>query len=174
MAVSCAAVHEYFDWIEHMGLSLWIREDSVWAFPNILILHTVGLAFLVGANVAFNARILGVARGVPLAAMLPFFHVMWLGFWVNAVSGVLLLVAYPTKALTNPLFYVKLILIAIALVHAQWIRAQILKRSTFGGPHIPTTIRMLSAAALLCWFAAITAGRLLAYTYSYLMAYESR
>ena len=68
MAVSCAAVHEYFDWIERTGLSVWIREDSVWAFPNILILHTIGLAFLVGANVALNARIFGVARGVPLAA----------------------------------------------------------------------------------------------------------
>ena len=40
---------------------------------------------------------------------------MWAGFWVNAVSGVLLLIAYPTKALTNPLFYVKLVLIAIGL-----------------------------------------------------------
>ena len=43
------------------------------AFPIILILHTVGLAFLVGANVALDARMLGVARGVPLSAMLPFF-----------------------------------------------------------------------------------------------------
>jgi hypothetical protein len=164
-------VHAYFDWIEHTGLSLWIREDSIWAFPNILILHTVGLAFLVGANVALNARVLGVARGVPLAAMLPFFRVMWLGFWVNAVSGVLLLLAYPTKALTNPLFYVKLVLIAIALAHAQWLRAQIQKPQAFDGPHATATLRMLSAAALFCWFAAVTAGRLLAYTYTYLMAY---
>ena len=165
-------MYEYFDWIEHTGLSLWIREGSVWAFPIILILHTVGLAFLVGANVALNARMLGVASGVPLSAMLPFFQAMWLGFWVNAASGVLLLIAYPTKALTNPLFYFKLTLIAIALAHAQWIRAQILKHPTFGGPHTPGTIRTLSAAALLCWFAAVTAGRLLAYTYTHLVAYE--
>ena len=176
MAVSgkLATVFEYFDWIERTGLSLWIREDSVWAFPIVLILHTIGLAFLVGANVAVTARMLGVARGVPLTAMLPFFQVMWLGFWVNAASGVLLLAAYPTKALTNPLFYVKLALIAVALVHAQWVRAQILNRPTFGGPHAPGTVRMLAAASLLCWFAAVTTGRLLAYTYTYLMAYEGR
>ena len=40
----------------------------------------MGLAFLVGANVALDARILGVGRGVPLASMLPFFRAMWLGF----------------------------------------------------------------------------------------------
>ena len=42
----------YTDWIERSGLSLWIREGSLWAFAIILILHTVGLAFLVGANVS--------------------------------------------------------------------------------------------------------------------------
>ncbi len=174
MAVSCAAMHAYFDWIEHTGLSLWVREDSLWAFPIVLILHTVGLAFLVGANVALNARMLGMARGVPLTAMLPFFQAMWLGFWVNAISGVLLLAAYPTKALTNPLFYVKLTLIVIALVHGEWLRSHILNQPTGGGPHTPGTIRLLSAAALFCWFAAVTSGRLLAYTYTYLMAYDAR
>lgn len=70
------AIFPYTDWIERSGLSRWITEDSLWAFPIILILHTVGLAFLVGANVALNARILGAAQGVPLTAMLPFFRAM--------------------------------------------------------------------------------------------------
>ena len=165
-------VFEYFDRIERTGLSLWVREDSAWAFPIVLILHTVGLAFLVGANVALDARLLGLARGVPLAAMLPFFRAMWLGFWVNAVSGVLLLAAYPTKALTNPVFYVKLTLIAIGLLHARWIRAQILGNPAFGGARLPAAVRIRAAAVLGCWLAAVTAGRLLAYTYTHLMAYE--
>lgn len=165
---------EYTDWIERTGLSLWIREGSLWAFPIILILHTVGLAFLVGANVAVDVRMLGFARGVPLQAMLPFFKAMWLGFWINAVSGVLLLITYPTKALTNPLFYLKLGLIAIAVAHALWVRRQIVENPAFGAPRLPSIARVTSVAALVCWMAAITAGRLLAYTYSYLMAYEQR
>lgn len=168
------AIFPYTEWIERSGLSRWIREDSLWAFPIILILHTVGLAFLVGANVALDARILGVGRGVPLASMLPFFRAMWLGFWVNAVSGVLLLAAYPTKAVTNPLFYVKLALIAIGLAHAESIRREVLRNPSFGGTDGPGASRLLAASALACWLAAVTAGRLLAYTYSYLMAYEGR
>ena len=44
-----------------------------------------------------------------------FVAVLWIGFWINAASGVLLLIAYPTKALTNPVFGLKLALIAVAM-----------------------------------------------------------
>jgi hypothetical protein len=165
---------EYTSWIEQTALSVWIREGSLWAFPIVLILHTIGLAFLVGANVALDVRLLGFARGVPLRSMLPFFRPMWAGFWVNAVSGVLLLITYPTKALTNPLFYVKLGLIAVVVAHASWVRRQIVGNPAFDVARLPTIARVTSAAALVCWAAAITAGRLLAYTYHYLMAYEPR
>ncbi|HTB13071.1 MAG TPA: hypothetical protein VK752_15925, partial [Bryobacteraceae bacterium] len=47
----------------------------------------------------------------------------------DPVSGVLLLIAYPTKALTNPVFYVKLSFIALALVGIRYIA-----RSVFGDP----------------------------------------
>src|SRR5215218_4997144 len=95
-----------FAWVEGSALSIWLREaPTLWAFPFVLILHTWGLAFLVGANVALDVRLLGLARDVPLRASEWCYPVMWIGFWINAVSGVLLLIAYPTKALTNPLFF---------------------------------------------------------------------
>src|SRR5687768_5223382 len=124
--VTSAAMDPVFAWIESTAFSTWLRESpSIWVFPFVLILHTVGLAFLVGANVAINARVLGAAATVPLASLDRCLAVMWLGFWVNAVSGVLLLIAYPTKALTNPLFYAKLALIAAALALAHPLRTEI-------------------------------------------------
>ena len=160
-----------FSSIEASALSTWIRESpSLWAFPFILILHTVGLAFLVGTNVALDARLLGAGRGVPLAAMNPFFRAMWLGFWVNAFSGVLLLIAYPTKALTNPLFYVKIGLIAAGLLAAHAIRRRIRREPGLSEGPIPINLKMLAGLSLVCWVSAITAGRLLAYTYSRLLA----
>lgn len=162
-----------FDWVEHTGFSLWVREDpSLLAFPGMLILHTVGMAFLVGTNVALNARILGVARGVPLVSMLPFFRVMWIGFWVNAASGTALLIAYPTKALTNPVFYLKLTLIAVALVQARWILRHIPQEAGAGDNWTARAMKVRASLSLACWLTAVTAGRLLAYTYHHLMAYE--
>lgn len=158
-----------FAWIEATALSSWIRESpSLWAFPFILILHTIGLAFLVGANVALDARLLGGAPGVPIRSMNPFFRVMWFGFWVNAASGVLLLWAYPTKALTNPLFYVKIGLIAAAMGEAVWIRRRLLREPDVGA--VPMDLKFLAGTSVVCWMSAIVAGRLLAYTYSRLLA----
>ena len=144
-----------------------LRESpSLWAFPFVLILHTVGLAFLVGANVALDVRVLGVARGVPLRTLERYNLVMWTGFWVNALSGVLLLIAYPTKALTNPLFYVKLVLIAIGLAIAGKLTARLSALPVPDSPVLPPRVKALAVISLVCWVAGITAGRLLAYTYS--------
>src|ERR671912_751003 len=121
----------FFSWIEATPLSVWLREaPSIMVFPFILILHTVGLAFLVGANVAFDARVLGLARGVPLLSMRRYYRSMWAGFWVNAFSGVLLLIAYPTKALTNPVFYVKLAMIAVGLIVVMRVKRYVARHPT--------------------------------------------
>src|SRR5688572_4467121 len=158
-----APMDPLFTWIEATSFSTWLRESpSLWVFPFVLILHTVGLAFFVGANVAWDVRVLGFSAGIPLDILRRYFVVMWAGFWVNAVSGVLLLIAYPTKALTNPLFYAKLGLIAFGLCLAIRIRREVHLASD--GQAVPSLARMLAATSLACWVAVIFAGRLLAYT----------
>ena len=160
-------------WIESTAFSIWMRESpSVFAFPAILSCHTVGMGLVAGINAALALRILGVAPAVPFRETKRFMPVMWFGFWLNAVSGVALLIAYPTKAVTNPVFYLKLGLIAIAV----WLSAVISRRlfgdsipSGVGRASPGSHIKMLAVASLLCWAGAITAGRLLAYTYTRLM-----
>jgi hypothetical protein len=155
----------FFLWLENWPLGVWLRESTtIWAFPFVLILHTVGLAFLVGVNVAIDVRALGGAMGVPLISLRRYYRWMWAGFWVNAFSGVLLLIAYPTKALTNPLFYLKLMLIAAGLVLASRIRVYVTSGSVGATDSAPRRLRTLAAVSLLIWVASITAGRLLAYT----------
>lgn len=157
----------FFAFVENLGLSVWLRESpSLWGFPFVLILHTVGLAFLVGSSVAVNVRVLGLAQGVPFGPLGRYFTVMWLGFWVNAFSGVLLLMAYPTKALTNPLFYVKMGFIAVALVLARRIRRHIGAAWPAGGG---VTLQRMAWGSLACWAISIPAGRFLAYTHTRLM-----
>lgn len=127
------------------------------------------MGFLVGTNVAINLRILGLAPGIPLASMRPFFKVMWAGFWINAASGIALLIAYPTKALTNPIFYLKLTLIALALAILATLKRYVVRAADPGEP-APAIVQVLAGASLACWIGAIFAGRLLAYTYVRLMS----
>src|SRR5437016_10233039 len=151
--------------IEDSGFSTWLREsESPFAFYFVLLFHTFGLALLVGANTVVDLRILGVAREIPLAPLKRLFRIMWLGFGINALTGVLLIIAYPTKALTNPVFYLKLTLIGFAV----WI-ITLLKDRVFNDPKLDETAMMARGATLakwsiFLWIGAITAGRLLAYT----------
>jgi uncharacterized membrane protein len=86
---------------------------------------------------------------------------MWLGLWLNVLSGIALLIGYPTKALTNPVFYLKLAFIAAALVILKHVRRRLPVET------VPSReLRMLAAASLACWAGAIVGGRLLAYTYT--------
>ena len=158
-------------WLESTAFSTWMREDpSIFAFPAVLSIHTIGMVLIVGIGVALDLRILGVGRDIPIREMKRFFVPMWIGFWLNVASGTALLVAYPTKALTNPVFYTKLSLIAIALVLFRAIRHRVFRDGAAFGHPMPAKIRVMAAASLFCWASAITAGRLLAYTYTRLMA----
>jgi hypothetical protein len=165
--ILCGAMNPFFIWLEATPLSIWVRESiTVWAFPTVLSLHTIGMGFVAGLNWAIALRMLGVAPFVPLLELKRFFPLIWIAFWLNAVSGVVLLIGYPTKALTNPMFYLKLGFIALALVAFRMIRNTAFRDSS------PVTRKgkLLAGASLACWAAAITSGRLLAYTYSRLTA----
>lgn len=156
----------FFAWLESTAFSVWMRESTtVFAFPIILAVHTIGLGLLAGINAAIDLRLLGLAARIPLVEFRRFLPWMWLGLWLNVISGLALLVAYPTKALTNPVFYFKLGLIAAALAILRSIR-----RISLGDDEAPAIPRLRSAknlavASLVCWALTITAGRFLAYTY---------
>jgi hypothetical protein len=132
-------------------------------------LHTIGMGFLAGGSAAIALRILGFAPHIPLRAMARFLPLLWLAFAVNAVSGILLLTAYPTKALTNPVFYLKVCLIAFAVWLVYRIGAAVLRAPDADKGPVTAKDKLLAVASLASWIALITAGRLLAYTHKWEM-----
>ena len=137
-------------WLESTPLSVWMREEpSIWAFPFILSLHTIGLGFVAGINAVIALRILGVGGSMPIAELRRFLPVMWASFWLNAVSGVLLLIAG-------------------GVVLARFISTRVFV-SDAAGDAAAARMRPMAWAALVCWGGAIVAGRLLAYTHSRLL-----
>ena len=209
-------MYQFLIWLESTPLHDWIVESpSLLAFPGILALHAIGMGFAAGLGVAIDLRILGVAPAVPLREMRRLLPMLWAGFWLNAASGILLLIGYPTKALTNPVFYLKLGLIAIAMVLV-WRIGRHLNQEDAGRPDrlrsqselrrvspeplakaegrpLPggppggsddatataiawpaaAGLRRMAMVSLGCWAGAVTAGRLLAYTYRHLTATEN-
>jgi hypothetical protein len=152
--------------LESSGFSTWIREsNSIWGYPLILTMHTVGLAVLVGANTVLDLRLLGFGARLPLAELSRSFRIMWIGFWINAVSGAVLFAADATTRGTSRLFIGKLILVMFGVLVILGIRNQVFETTT-DGPRINVTAKVLAATSLAVWVAAITAGRLMAYVYA--------
>lgn len=160
-------------WLESTALSQWVvGSPSLFAFPGILALHAIGMGFAVGICLALDLRVLGVAPGVQVAQMRRFVPIVWVAFWINAISGVLLLIGYPTKALTNPVFYLKLLLIAVGLVLFGRIGRHVFDDAAGDRQAESPAVRRLAIVSMVCWVGAITAGRFLAYTYTRLTALD--
>lgn len=155
-----------FRWIENSALSLWIgQSETVFAFPAILVVHTVGMGILVAVSAAIDLRLLGVATEIPLQKLGRFLPLFWAGLAMNIISGVLLLIAYPTKALTNPFFYFKLACVGLGVWITMVLRREVLK-DPFDLWPVLQRHRRLATVSLVVWTTAIVLGRLLEYTYS--------
>jgi hypothetical protein len=151
-------------YVQNTPLALWVSESpSLLGYPTILVLHTFGLALVVGGSVAVSLRFLGVARAATKASLQPLFGPMWLGLAVNAVTGVLLFIADAVRKAGQPVFWIKIAAIAAALLLLMKIGA-IVRAADADGP-LPVSARGKRLAWLLlaCWAVAIVAGRLMAY-----------
>src|ERR1700690_899099 len=95
--------------LEQMPFSIWVRESSsIWAFPTFLVVHTIGMAIVAGLSAMMSLVILGFWPRMPIKPLERLFPLIWVGFWVNAVTGTVLLIADASTKLTNWDFGVKM------------------------------------------------------------------
>jgi hypothetical protein len=124
---------------------------------------------LVGANGLVDLRLLGFSRSIPLAPLRQFFRIMWIGFGISAATGVVLLISYPTKAFTNPVFYAKLVMVGFAIWIATKLQKEVFADTTMNEADMMARGASLAKWSLALWIGVISAGRLLAYTFNYIL-----
>ena len=151
-------------WLEATALATWTRQSpSLWAYPTILTLHTVGLGIVVGASAVIDFRLLGFAPRITLPSLSPLFRMILWAFVLNAATGVVLFMSDATTKSKQPIFYIKLTLIALALWNTNLVRRGIQRDGPIGAPLNSPRYRRLAVVSLILWAGAITAGRLMAY-----------
>jgi hypothetical protein len=157
-------MHQFFDFLEQLSLSEWVRESgTIWAFPTILFLHTFGMAIVAGGSAMIDLMVLGFWPAVPIKPFGRMFPLLWIAFGLNAVTGTLLLLADATAKLTTLDFYIKMVLVFAGLFVLIQMRRQIFQNPKLDEVPLSGSAKTLAWASLVCWFGAITAGRLLAY-----------
>ena len=158
-------MQDFLESIENSGFASYIRETpNVLGYSTVLALHTFGMAFLVGLSGVIALRVIGAVPELPLKPLKSLQPLIVLGFWVNAITGVILLMLAIRSFLSNWDFYVKLVAIAIAIVSLQKMR-----RHAFGdasarddAPASPVAKRW-AGSMLFFWGLAVLGGRLSAY-----------
>ncbi len=149
-------------WSDGNAFFTWLRESpSVWAYPTVFFMHTLGLVFTAGASVMIDARLLGAGRQLPVAPFARFFKAIWIGIALTVASGVVMLGTDVQTKLLNRLFPVKMVLVIAAIVLTAALQHRVTASSD--GASVPRAMRVLAAASLLCWLGAISAGKFAAY-----------
>ncbi|MFC5410811.1 DUF6644 family protein [Larkinella bovis] len=155
---------EWLQNIENSTLASTIRQ-ATWLYPGLEIVHLIGIVLLVGGAFAFDLRLLGFSRTIPVADLAT--HVLpWSrrGLLLVVPSGILLFTTNAESLGNDPMFGLKLVLIAVA-----GINVAIFHRITFQSPadwragHIPIGAKAAAVCSLVVWLATIACGRLLAY-----------
>ena len=152
-------------WLESSGLAHAMRQ-WLWLYPAVEIAHIAGIALLVGAAAMFDLRLLGLSRGVPVAALarhlLPWARA---GLGLMALTGALMFTAHATEFGASPVFRIKL-----ALIAAGCLNAAIFHRWPFRAvtgwdvaTATPPAAKAAAVASLVLWTSTIACGRLLAY-----------
>jgi len=157
--------------IEQTSVSSWIRDSpSPFAYWFILTIHAIGMGVLVGASTVLDLRLLGVARDLPITPLKKLYPIIWVGFWMQVASRLLLMISFPTKALTRQVFYTTLILIAFAMTMMVKLYARVSADAMLNDDEgMMRKGRSLAKWSLICWAVAMTAGRFLGYTAKYLV-----
>jgi hypothetical protein len=151
-------------WLEALPLSVWVHEStSIWAQPTVMTLHTMGMGVLVGASWVLDLRLLGISRNIPLSSFRWVFRAVAISLTVNLVTGVLLFMARATLWGTALPFLLKILLVVASAATLLPIRKYVLQ-SDAEQRDVSSQAKLLAMISIGAWAAAITAGRLLAYT----------
>ena len=152
------------NWLENLPLSVWVHESpSIWAQPTVMTLHTMGMGVLVGACWILDLRLLGISPSIPLSAFRWVFRAVAIALGVNLVTGVLLFMARASLWGTAFPFLIKILLVVASAATVLPIRSYVLQTEP-GQLEVSSRAKLLALISIATWTAAITSGRLLAYT----------
>jgi len=140
--------------MEQMG---WVKtlSSTGWMYASVSVIHYLTMFWFIGLMAVVDLRVMGVAarkRNLSeLAAQI--FPWAWTGLVLAIVSGFFMFLTDAGDWAPDPVFHVKLALIALSIILAIIVQYLIPKWST--AVEIPAWAKVVAAIALLSWIATI-------------------
>jgi len=151
--------------LETSQIGAMIRQ-SVWMYPAANVTHVVAIALFAAAIGVMDVRMMGgmtgsdparVVRGARRAAIAALLVVL--------LSGAVLFIAEASHVALNPVFQIKMGLLAFGIVHAIFAGGRAVRALDGLGPQAPMPgfARFAGALSMLTWLSVVGLGRYIAY-----------
>lgn len=150
--------------IEQSSFALGIRQ-SIWAYPAANVGHILALFLLAGAACVMDLVLLGVIRVAdPVSVVRGARRATIAALILMLATGSILFAAEASHVAMNPVFQIKVVLIAAGILNALLI-GPLLRRTLDEPPPVGFPLRLRTAAAmsLMIWLSVAGCGRLIAY-----------
>jgi hypothetical protein len=164
---TAALLSDLSKWLAATSLSHTI-QTTTWIIPTLQTIHILCVAALFSSAVLVDLRIWRLTqRDVPLSDVgRRFLPLIWPVVIVLLLTGSLLIVGEPRRSLLNDTFYIKMALLAFALVLTGLLQWSLTSAPGFWERDVGRRIagRVAAVASIVAWSSIIFAGRFIAYT----------
>ncbi len=145
-------------------LNAWIQA-TYWVWPVLEITHFIGLSLLLGGLIVIDLRMAGHFRNLDPVATHQLLPLVFLGFGLNATTGILFFYGDPMRYAINIGFQIKMLLVLLAGLNALLYYWKLAPVITAWGPAAPATplARTVAYLSLALWTGVLVCGRLIPY-----------
>jgi len=154
----------FLEWLQGTWVGVLVAE-SLWGYPLLETIHSIGMAMMIGSLGLINLRVLGYKPDLPLLDMQQLLPLAWVGFTLNAISGTLLFTSDAVYFFSKYTFRIKMVLIVLGGINAALLGRRVFRAAAAGAPAAPPAsgTKWIAITSLVFWIGAVCAGRLIAY-----------
>jgi hypothetical protein len=153
-------------WLQATDLSQTIQNVD-WIVPAVQTLHILAIAAVLSSALMLALRLLGVAARDQASAAIAtrYLPVIWGTLIVLLLTGAILIIGEPARALENPVFILKMTLLAAALSVIGAYQIPLRTNPDFWERSIVRSIsvKLIAILSLGLWIGIVCAGRWIAY-----------
>ena len=158
---------EFSKWLAATEVSHLI-QTTTWIIPTLQIIHILCVAAVFSAAILVDLRIWRlIERDEPLPDMARrFLPTIWPVLLILLVTGSLLIVGEPRRSLLNSTFYLKMALLAVAILLTAGMQRSLSSSPNFWDRDRTRRIagQFAATVSILVWCSILFAGRWIAYT----------
>lgn len=155
--------------IAHSRLSIFL-QNSTWVVPTSQSTHIVALSVLFASVLMISLRLLGVGRrGRSVSqlsgTLLPW---MWRALLVLLLTGLLQTFIEPVRQFITPIFWVKMLLVALLALLTLWFSRTLRANATAwdSSDARPGSSKLFAIVSIIGWSAVIACGRFIGYVWA--------